>query len=77
MVVQSQSKVFIQTVMTKQDLERFLESRPAINRSAFCREAGITPQYLNMIFRDERPMTEAVSDKLEPVMQKYGWSKNK
>lgn len=63
--------------MNKQDIEQFLESRPSLSKAGLCREVGITPQYLNAILRDARPMTEDVSDKLLPVMQKYGWSKNK
>lgn len=63
--------------MNKQTIEQFLESRPAISKSAFCREVGedgITPQYLNMIFRGERPLTDEVIEKIEPVMVNYGWN---
>jgi len=59
--------------MTKQDIEQFLEIRPAISKSALCREAGITPQYLNAILRDDRPMTDEVIEKITPVMHKYGF----
>jgi len=62
--------------MKKETIEQFLESRSAISKSAFCREAGITPQYLNMIVRDERSLTDEVVEKLEPTMKKYGWSKH-
>lgn len=61
--------------MTKQDIEKFLESRPAISKSAFCREADITVQYLNMILKDARPLTDQTAGKLEPIMKKYGWKK--
>lgn len=63
--------------MTTQEIEKFLESRPAINKSAFCREVGVSPQYLNAILREDKPMTEGVSEKIGPVMRNYGWSKNK
>ena len=62
--------------MTKQDIEQFLEIRPAISKSALCREAGITPQYLNAILRDDRPMTDEVIEKITPVMHKYGFEKS-
>lgn len=59
--------------MTKKNIEQFLESRPAISKSAFCREVGITPQYLNAILRGDRPVTDDVIENLTPVMKKYGW----
>jgi len=60
--------------MTKSQIRQFLEKRPAINVSAFCREAGITHQYLGMILRDDRPLTEETAKKLLPVMKKYGYT---
>lgn len=62
--------------MNKGTIEQFLESRPAISKVAFCREVGVTPQYLNMILRGERPTTEEVSEKIIRVMKKYGWDKD-
>jgi len=63
--------------MTKKQIEQFLESRPAISKSAFCREVGISKRYLDYIVEGERPLNDDTADKLLPVMQKYGWSKNK
>jgi len=65
--------------MTKQDIEQFLEARPSLSKAGFCREAGISARYLDMILDDDNPrgLTENTERKLEPVMQRYGWSKNK
>ncbi len=63
--------------MKVSDIENFLESRPAISKSAFCREAGISKRYLDYIVEGERPLTDDTADKLLTVMKKYGCSKNK
>ena len=60
--------------MNKKEIEQFLDERQALNMSAFCREADITTQYLGMILRGDRPLTEETARKLKPVMIKYGWS---
>jgi plasmid maintenance system antidote protein VapI len=59
--------------MTVEDLEKFFKNRPAINKSAFCLEVGISRQYLNMILNRERPLTEETINKLTEVLKKYGW----
>ena len=59
--------------MTKQEIQKFIESRSALSVSAFCREAGITKRYLDYILQGERPLTEETAKKLKPVMIKYGW----
>ena len=58
--------------MTIKDLEEFFENRPAINKSAFCLEVGISRQYLNMIMNGERPLTDSTALKLMEVIKKYG-----
>jgi len=58
--------------MTVKDLEDFFDNRPAINKSAFCLEVGISRQYLNMILNGERPLTDETAKKLNQVMKKYG-----
>ena len=60
--------------MTTSQIQKFIDERQALNMSAFCREADITPQYLGMILRGDRPLTEETARKLKPVMIKYGWS---
>jgi len=61
-------------IMTKSEIQKFLYNRQALNISAFCRETDITTQYLGMILRGDRPLTEETARKLKPVMIKYGWS---
>jgi len=63
--------------MTKKDIEQFLESRPSLSKAGFCREAGVSRQLIDYILKDDRKLTDETIEKLEPVMQKYGWSKNK
>ena len=63
--------------MTIQEIQQFLEARPSLSKAGFCREADISPQYLGMIFRGDRPLTSETIERLEPVMKLYGWSKNK
>lgn len=60
------------TKMNVKDLEDFFKNRPAINKSAFCKESGISRQYLNMILNGERPLTDETATKLLQVMKKYG-----
>ena len=61
--------------MNKTDLQNFLESRPALSKSAFAREAGVSYQMIDYIIAGKRNLTEETSNKLEPVMKKYGWSR--
>ncbi len=58
--------------MNIKDLEDFLQNRPAINKSAFSKEAGISRQYLIMLLNRERPLTDETIAKLKPVIKKYG-----
>ena len=59
--------------MTQKQLVNFFEKRPAINKSAFANETGISRQYLNMLLKGDRPVTSEVSVKLEQMMKKYGY----
>lgn len=59
--------------MTIKDLEDFFKSRPAINKSAFSKEVGISRQYLNMILNGERPLTKETINKMTEVLKKYGY----
>ena len=59
--------------MNIKQLEQFFEERPAINKSEFAKECGITRQYLLMILNHQRPLTEQTVEKLLPVMKRYGW----
>ena len=60
--------------MTKSEIQKFLDNRQALNMSAFCREADITTQYLGMILRGDRRLTEGTINKLKPVLKRYGYS---
>ena len=59
--------------MIKTDLQNFLESRPALSKSAFAREAGVSYQMIDYIISGKRNLTKKTSDKLIPIMKKYGW----
>ncbi|HBX65151.1 MAG: DeoR family transcriptional regulator [Balneola sp.] len=59
--------------MNAKDLECFFETRPAINKSAFCKEVGISRQYLNMILNGERPLTDETIYKMTEILKKYGY----
>ena len=61
--------------MTKKEIEQFLESRPSLSKAGFCREAGVSYQMIDYIIAGKRNLTEETSNKLEPVMKKYGWSR--
>ena len=58
--------------MTKEQLESFF-TRPGINKSGICQEAGITMQYLNRVLRGTQPVTDGLLDKIIPVLENYGF----
>jgi plasmid maintenance system antidote protein VapI len=60
--------------MTKSELEKFLESRPALSKSAFAREPGISHQLIDYILAGKRNLTDETTSKILPVMRKYGYS---
>ena len=60
--------------MNKEDLQKFLESRPALSKSAFAREAGISHQLIDYILAGKRNLTNETAAKLLPIMIKYGYS---
>ena len=47
------------------DLEDFLQKRPAINKSAFSRVVGISRQYVTMLLNGKRPLTVETIAKLK------------
>jgi predicted transcriptional regulator len=61
--------------MTKKQLEKFFEERKAINRSQFCREAGISRGLLDQIFSGDKQLTQKTIDKILPCMRIYGYDK--
>ena len=60
--------------MNKTDLQAFLDSRPSLSKEGLAREVGITSQYINMILRGDRRLTEGTINKLKPVLKRYGYS---
>lgn len=63
--------------MEKSQIKKFLHEHPAINITAFCKEAGITKRYLDYILSGERTLTDETIKKLKPVMEKYGFEHGK
>lgn len=63
--------------MTKQDIKQFLEERPSLSKRGLAREADISYQLIDYIIAGKRTLTTETAEKLLPLMQKYGWSKDK
>ena len=61
--------------METSELKKFLDERPSLNISSFCREAGISKAYLYGMLNGEYNLTESVEEKLKPIMEKYGCSR--
>ncbi|MCH8568739.1 MAG: hypothetical protein LAT67_10765 [Balneolales bacterium] len=59
--------------MNTKQLEKFFEERPAINKTVFAKECGISRQYLLLLLKGERPFTESVTEKLREQIRKYGY----
>jgi len=59
------------------ELEKFLENRPSLSKRGLAREADISYQLIDYIIVGERRLTKDTAKKLLPIMEKYGWSKNK
>jgi len=60
--------------MKTEELQQFLNERPSLNISSFCREVGISKAYLYGMLNGEYNLTEKVESKLIPIMRKYGRS---
>ncbi len=59
--------------MTKKQLEKFFQERPALSKSAVCKEAAISKGLLDMILREDRSLTDETVKKLLPILTKYGF----
>jgi Zn-dependent peptidase ImmA (M78 family) len=55
-------------------LRRFFHDRPAIKKTEFALEVGISRVMLNYIIFDDANITEKTRMKLLPVMKKYGYN---
>lgn len=60
--------------MNTKELKTFLDKRPSLNVSSFCRECDISKAYLYGMLNGEYNLTEKVESKLIPIMEKYGRS---
>ena len=58
--------------METKELQQFLDDRPSLNISSFCREVNISKAYLYGMLNGEYNLTEKVESKLIPIMRKYG-----
>ena len=59
--------------MTHTQLQNFFKTRPAISKSMVAEESGVSIRQLEYVLAGERTLTERVSNKLLPVLKKYGW----
>jgi hypothetical protein len=58
--------------MTKSELNKFFAERPSVSVAGIAKEAGYSGRYLQMILDGDRPITDSASDKLKPIIKKYG-----
>jgi hypothetical protein len=56
-----------------EEIRAFLTERPLLTQRGLSLESGISDSLLGKILRGQRNMTEDVSDKLEPILRKYGF----
>lgn len=58
--------------MNTTQLKEFFASRPSLSKRGVCREAGISDTLLDSIMLRGGKLTDRVSDKLTPVLNRYG-----
>ncbi len=56
-----------------EEIRAFLTERPLLTQRGLSLESGISDSLLGKILRGQRNMTEDVSNKLEPILRKYGF----
>lgn len=56
-----------------EEIRAFLIERPLLTQRGLSLESGISDSLLGKILIGQRNMTEAVSNKLEPILRKYGF----
>lgn len=61
--------------MNREELKIFVENLPTIQKIE--QEAGLAQGYLSKIISGQRSLTEKTTQKLLPVLQKYGYEKTK
>lgn len=56
-----------------EEIRTFLNERPLLTQRGLSLEAGISDSLLGKILRNNQNLTKKVSDKLEPILRKYGF----
>lgn len=59
--------------MDLESIQKFFDSRPSLSIKPIAKEIGISRQYLIYILNEDRPLTDPVKEKMEPVLFKYGY----
>jgi len=62
----------MEKILTKEQLKKFMEERPMVSPAGLSKEAGLAECTVRFLFTQNRNITKRISDKLIPVMQKYG-----
>jgi DNA transposition AAA+ family ATPase len=60
-------------MLTVDQIRAFLAERPLLTQRGLSLEAGISDSLLGKILRGNQGLTQSVSDKLEPILVKYGF----
>lgn len=60
-------------MLTVEQIRAFLAERPLLTQRGLSLEAGISDSLLGKILRGNQGLTQSVSDKLEPILVKYGF----
>lgn len=61
--------------LTLTQLQKFFDDRPAISQRAIGLEANLSDSLINKILKGTRELTQETSDKLLPILEKYGFKK--
>lgn len=60
--------------LTKETLKVWLDLRPALSPRLLSIEAGLNMNYIYQLYnKNKRSLTQEGSEKLLPVLRKYGW----
>jgi hypothetical protein len=57
-----------------ESIRAFIEKRPLLTQRGLSLESGISDSLLGKILKGERNMTDNVSAKLTPTLEKYGYN---
>lgn len=60
-------------MLTVEQIRAFLAERPLLTQRGLSLEAGISDSLLGKILRGNQGLTQSVSDKLKPILVKYGF----